>query len=201
MCKIVWHTWFLAYEDNCPVAYIGSWILLKRKEIIGKLVLVLDIELHYTYRRVFQCLHNKSKAPGLVYCIVVVVSLLLSFIIAYDVTFLRSSIGERHRICTGQQQTALLHNLHTNKTCTAIIVCKYIRMQNIYPLHQLFGLLCRRRSFRISLSEQYIYSVSVSPQPCYTRSCERLRYSTSSVPVNTYGYASVHMSDTEYILY
>ncbi len=174
MCKVIRHTWFLAYEDNCPVTYICSWILLKRKEVIGKLSLILYIELHYTYGRVFQCLHNKSKASGLVYCIVVVVSLLLSFIVTYNVTFLRSCIGERNRIRACEQQSSLLHDLHAHKTRTAVIVCKYIRMQNIYPLHQLLGLLCRRRSFRVSLAEQYIYAVCIRSQPCYTRSCERL---------------------------
>lgn len=174
MCKVIRHTGFLAYEDNCPVAYICSWILLKRKEVIGKLSLILYIELHYTYRRIFQRLHNKSKTSGLVYCVVIVVSLLLRFVVAYDVAFLRSGICERNRICTGQQQSSLLHDLHAHKTCTTVIVCKYIRMQNIYPLHQLFGLLCRRRSFRVSLTEQYIYAVCIRSQPCYTRSCERL---------------------------
>lgn len=174
MCKVIRHAGFLAYEDNCPVAYICSWILLKRKEVIGKLSLILYIELHYTYRRIFQRLHNKSQTSGLVYCVVIVVSLLLRFVIAYDVAFLRSRIGERHRICTGQQQSSLLHDLHAYKTSTTVIVCKYVRMQNIYPLHQLLGLLCRRRSFRIPLAEQYIYAVCICSQPCYTRSCERL---------------------------
>lgn len=174
MCKVIRHTWFLAYEDNCPVAYICSWVLLKCKEVIGKLSLILYIELHYTYRRIFQCLHNKSKTSGLVYCVVIVVSLLLRFVIAYDVAFLRSRIGERHRICTGQQQSSLLHDLHAYKTRTTVIVCKYIRMQNIYPLHQLLGLLCRCGSLWVSLAEQYIYAVCIRSQPCYTRSCERL---------------------------
>lgn len=174
MCKVIRHAGFLAYEDNCPVAYICSWILLKREEVVGKLSLILHIELHYTYRRIFQRLHNKSKTSGLVYCVVIVVSLLLSFVVAYDVTFLRSGIRERNRICVCEQQSSLLHDLHAHKTRTTVIMCKYIRMQNVYPLHQLLGLLCRRRSFRVSLAEQYIYAVCIRSQPCYTRSCERL---------------------------
>lgn len=174
MCKVIRHTWFLAYEDNCPVTYICSWILLKRKEVIGKLSLILYIELHYTYRRIFQRLYNESQTSGFVYCVVIIVSLLLSFVVAYDVAFLRSGICERNRIRACEQQSSLLHDLHAHKTRTAIIVCKYIRMQNIYPLHQLLGLLCRRRSFRVSLAEQYIYAVCIRSQPCYTRSCERL---------------------------
>lgn len=174
MCKVIRHTWFLAYEDNCPVAYICSWILLKRKEVIGKLSLILYIELHYTYRRIFQRLYNESQTSGFVYCVVIIVSLLLSFIVAYDVAFLRSGICERNRIRACEQQSSLLHDLHAHKTRTAIIVCKYIRMQNIYPLHQLLGLLCRCGSLWVSLAEQYIYAVCICSQPCYTCSCERL---------------------------
>lgn len=98
MCKVIRHTWFLAYEDNCPVAYIRSWILLKRKKVIGKLSLILYIELHYTYRRIFQRLYNESQTSGLVYCVVIIISLLLRFVVAYDVTLLRSGVCERNRI-------------------------------------------------------------------------------------------------------
>ena len=98
MCKVIRHTRFLAYEDNCPVAYIRSRILLKRKEVIGQLSLILYIELHYTYRRIFQRLYNESQTSGLVYCVVIIVSLLLRFVVAYDVTLLRSGICERNRI-------------------------------------------------------------------------------------------------------
>ena len=174
MCKVIRHTWFLAYEDNCPVTYICSWILLKRKEVIGKLSLILYIELHYTYRRIFQRLYNESQTSGFVYCVVIIVSLLLSFVVAYDVAFLRSGICERNRICACEQQSSLLHDLHAHKTRTTVIVCKYIRMQDIYPLHQLLGLLCRCGSLWVSLAEQYIYAVCICSQPCYTRSCERL---------------------------
>ena len=98
MCKVIWNTWFLAYENNGPVAYICSWILLKRKEVIGQLSLILYIELHYTYRRIFQRLYNESQTSGLVYCVVIIISLLLRFVVAYDVTLLRSGVCERNRI-------------------------------------------------------------------------------------------------------
>ena len=152
MSKVIWNTWFLAYEDNGPVAYVISRVLFQCQKIVNQLALILDIELHHTYRSIFQSLNYNSKTPGLVNSVIVIISLLLGFIVTYNVAFLWSCICERHRIGTCQQQPTLFHYLHPDKTRTSVIVCKYLRMQYIYPLHELLCLLSRSRSFRISFT-------------------------------------------------
>lgn len=142
MCKIVGHPWFLTDKDYI-IALHTSGVLLKSQEIISQLRGILYIKLGNPQRTILKRLYNKSKRAGLVECVVIEVPLLLGFVQRYNITLLGTGISKGHRGSCCIEQARLFHDLHTDKTCTGIIMCEKIRMEEIYPAHQLIGLIRR----------------------------------------------------------
>ena len=142
MCKIVGYSGFLADEDYITTLHT-SGVLFKGQEIIGQLRGILYIELGNSQRTILKRLYNKSKRTGLVECVVIEVPLLLSFVQSYNIALLGTGISKGHRSSCRIEKACLFHDLHTDKTRTGIIMCEKIRMEEIYPAHQLIGLIGR----------------------------------------------------------
>ena len=142
MCKIVGYSGFLADEDYITALHT-SGVLFKGQEIIGQLRGILHIELGNSQRTVLERLYNKSKRTGLVQRVVIEVPLLLGFVQSYNITLLGTCISERYGSSCRIEKARLFHDLHTDKTRTGIIMCEKIRMEEIYPAHQLIGLIRR----------------------------------------------------------
>ena len=142
MCKIIGNSRLLTDKDYITALH-ASGVLLKGQEIIGQLRGILYIELGNPQRTVLKRLYNKSERTGLVQCVVIEVSLLLSFVQRHNIALLGTGISKRHRSSRRIEKACLFHDLHTDKTCTGIIVCEKIRMEEINPAHQLIGLIRR----------------------------------------------------------
>ena len=140
MCKIVGYSWFLADEDHVAALH-ASGVLFKGQEIIGQLRGILHIELRNPQRTVLLRLYNKSKRAGLVECVVIEVPLLLRFVQRHNIALLGTGVSKGHRSSCRIEKPRLFHDLHTDKTRTGIIMCEKIRMEEIYPAHQLIGLI------------------------------------------------------------
>lgn len=99
MGKVVGQPWFLSYKNSGLGSSNASRIFLQSQEIIGKLILVLDIEFGDPDTPVLDSLYQQSQTAGLVESVVIEVLFLLRLVQAYNVSLFGTCISERNRYC------------------------------------------------------------------------------------------------------